>query len=108
LESFDIEKYGPVFENHPYFPERTNTEFVKVDDRHNIHMRVWERGTGETLACGTGCCACVVAMNLCELGDGEINVNVLGGVIKCEWDKDLNTVFMTGPATTVFEGQIEL
>nr|WP_330369684.1 diaminopimelate epimerase [Butyrivibrio sp. FCS014] len=108
LASFDIEAYGPHFENHEYFPNRTNTEFVKIDDRNNVHMRVWERGTGETLACGTGCCATAVACILNGLTDNEITVHVLGGDIKCSWDGTASSpVIMEGPAVTVFEGVLE-
>ncbi len=108
LASFDIEAYGPYFENHEYFPNRTNTEFVKIDDRNNVHMRVWERGTGETLACGTGCCATAVACILNGLTDNEITVHVLGGDIKCSWDGTASSpVIMEGPAVTVFEGVLE-
>ncbi len=109
LDSFDIEKIGPKFENHKFFPRRINTEFVKIDDRNNVHMRVWERGTGETLACGTGCCATAVACILNHLTDNEVTVHVLGGDIKISWDgKADSSVFMEGPATTVFEGEIEI
>ena len=108
LESFDIEEFGPHFENHEYFPNRTNTEFVTIDDRNNVHMRVWERGTGETLACGTGCCATAVACILNGLTDNEITVHVLGGDIKCSWDGNgASPVIMEGPAVTVFEGDLE-
>ena len=106
IKAFDIESVGPLFENHEFFPNRTNTEFVVVDDARNVHMRVWERGTGETLACGTGCCATAVACVLNGKTEDEITVHVLGGDIICKWDRELNTVFMTGPATTVFEGEI--
>ena len=106
IKTFDIESVGPLFENHEFFPNRTNTEFVVVDDARNVHMRVWERGTGETLACGTGCCATAVACVLNGKTEDEITVHVLGGDIICKWDRELNTVFMTGPATTVFEGEI--
>ncbi|MBE5835876.1 MAG: diaminopimelate epimerase [Butyrivibrio sp.] len=106
IKAFDIESVGPLFENHEFFPNRTNTEFVVVDDARNVHMRVWERGTGETLACGTGCCATAVACVLNDKTEDEITVHVLGGDIICKWDRELNTVFMTGPATTVFEGEI--
>ena len=109
LDSFDIEKIGPQFENHPYFPNRVNTEFVTIDDRNNVHMRVWERGTGETLACGTGCCATVVACILNGLTDNTVNVHVLGGIVTCSWNKDANSpVIMEGPATTVFEGVMSI
>lgn len=108
MTDFDIEKAGPYFENHERFPERTNTEFVRVIDKNNVQMRVWERGTGETLACGTGCCATTVACVLNGLTDTKVNVKVLGGEILCEWDRDANLVYMTGPAATVFEGSIEV
>lgn len=109
LDSFDIEHIGPQFENHEYFPNRTNTEFVKVDDRGNVHMRVWERGTGETLACGTGCCATTVACILNGHTDSTVNVHVLGGIVTCTWDGNPDSsVIMEGPATTVFEGMIEI
>ena len=109
LDSFDIEKIGPKFENHKFFPRRINTEFVKIDDRNNVHMRVWGRGTVETLACGTGCCATAVACILNHLTDNEVTVHVLGGDIKISWDgKADSSVFMEGRATTVFEGEIEI
>ena len=109
LSNFDIEAVGPLFENHSVFPNRTNTEFVKIDDKNNVHMRVWERGTGETLACGTGCCATTVACILNGLTANEVTVHVLGGDIKCSWDKKPESpVIMEGPATTVFEGEIEI
>ena len=109
LEEFDIEKIGPRFENHEFFPRRVNTEFVKIDDKNNVHMRVWERGTGETLACGTGCCATGVACVLNGLTDNNVTVHVLGGEVKVFWNGELTSpVIMEGPATTVFEGEIEL
>lgn len=100
-----IGQIGPDFENHEIFPNRTNTEFVEILDRKTVNMRVWERGTGETLACGTGCCATVVAAVLNGLTDRKATVNVLGGAIEIEWDEKTNHVFMTGPAATVFEGE---
>lgn len=106
VEGLDLEKIGPYFENHHVFPNRTNTEFVKILDRQNVKMRVWERGTGETLACGTGCCATVVACILNGLTEDEVTVHVLGGKIKIFWDRKENLVYMTGPAQTVFEGEI--
>ena len=106
LKDFEIEKIGPFFESHERFPERVNTEFVRVIDRQTVQMRVWERGTGETLACGTGCCAIAVACVLNGLTDNKITIQVLGGEIVCEWDQEKNLVFMTGPATTVFVGEI--
>lgn len=108
IRNFEIEKKGPHFENHPRFPERINTEFVRVMDRKSVQMRVWERGTGETLACGTGCCATVVACVLNGLTDTKVTVKVLGGEILCEWDRTKNIVYMTGPAETVFDGEITL
>ena len=106
VEHLKIEEIGPHFENHERFPKRINTEFVKILDRQNVQMRVWERGTGETLACGTGCCATVVACVLNGLTDETVTVKLLGGEIKITWDREANLVYMTGPATTVFEGEI--
>ena len=104
LSSFEIEKIGPLFENHVRFPQRTNTEFVRVIDRSHIEMRVWERGAGETLCCGTGCCASVVACVLNDRTDTEVNVSVTGGELSIKWDRKSNHIFMTGPAETVFTG----
>ena len=106
VEKLEIEKIGPYFENHTRFPNRTNTEFVKVLDKSNVQMRVWERGTGETLACGTGCCATAVACILNRFTENEVTVHVLGGKIKIFWDRETNLIYMTGPAETVFEGEI--
>lgn len=105
VERLDIEKIGPYFENHECFPKRINTEFVKVIDRTHVQMRVWERGTGETLACGTGCCATVVACILNGLTDETVTVKLLGGELQIAWDRTENLVYMTGPAKTVFEGE---
>jgi len=99
-----IEEIGPYFENHERFPNRTNTEFVKVLDESHVEMRVWERGSGETLACGTGCCATAVACVLNGFTDNHVFVKVLGGEIEIEWDRESNLIYMTGPATTVYEG----
>jgi len=107
-DTLDIEKIGPYFENHERFPKRTNTEFVRIMDRNNIKMRVWERGTGETLACGTGCCASAVASILNGHTDDKVTVHVLGGDINIEWNRETNHIFMTGPAKIVFEGEIAL
>ena len=106
-DTLKIEELGPKFEDHVRFPERINTEFVKVLDRKNVKMRVWERGTGETLACGTGCCATAVASILNGLTDDEITVHVRGGDINVKWDKETNHIFMTGPAEFVFDGETE-
>lgn len=110
VENLDIAKIGPLFENHIDFPDRINTEFVKVIDRHTLQMRVWERGSGETLACGTGACAVAVASTLNGLVDEDvpITVKLLGGDLKILWNRQENLVYMTGPATTVFEGEIDL
>ena len=101
-----LEKIGPLFENHVRFPKRVNTEFVKVLDENTVEMRVWERGTGETLACGTGACATVVACVLNGLTKEQVTVKLLGGNLQIQWDRESNLVYMTGPATTVFEGEI--
>jgi diaminopimelate epimerase len=108
VKSLPLEKIGPEFEHHPMFPDRINTEFIHVVDRNHIEMRVWERGSGETLACGTGACASVVACILNGHTDQEIYVKLLGGELKIRYDETKNTVFMTGPAVTVFEGEIDL
>ena len=107
-KAVDIEKIGPSFEHHKAFPERTNTEFIRVADRKNIYMRVWERGTGETLACGTGACASAVATMLNGLCDRKVTVHLLGGDLFIEWDEKENVVYMTGPAVTVFTGDYPL
>ena len=107
-DTVGLEYIGPLIENHRLFPKRTNTEFVKVIDRKNVRMRVWERGTGETLACGTGCCATAVACVLNGLTDRKITVHVLGGDIDIEWDEKDNHIYMTGPAVTVFTGEVEI
>lgn len=108
VKGLDIEKIGPKFENHERFPKRINTEFVRVIDRKTVEMRVWERGSGETLACGTGACAVAVASILNGLTDNEVTIQLLGGDLKIEWDREANKVYMTGPATTVFDGEIEI
>lgn len=107
-KAVDIEKIGPSFEHHEVFPERTNTEFIRVADRQNIYMRVWERGTGETLACGTGACASAVATMLNGMCDRKVTVHLLGGDLVIEWDEKENVVYMTGPAVTVFTGDYPL
>ena len=108
IDNLDIEKIGPEFEHHEYFPNRVNTEFVEVLDRHTVRMRVWERGSGETLACGTGACAVAVACVLNGLTENEITVKLLGGDLLIQWDRQSNTVFMTGPAETVFDGELRV
>lgn len=106
LSKFPIEEIGPKFENHVCFPNRINTEFVRIDDRKNVHMRVWERGAGETWACGTGACAVAVACILNGFTDNHVTVHLLGGDLDIVWDKNDNHVYMTGEAVTVFEGEI--
>ena len=108
VKTFPIEKIGPKFENHPMFPDRVNTEFVQILNRHEVNMRVWERGSGETLACGTGTCATVVACVLNGLTDDEVTVHLLGGDLFIKYDRENDTVWMTGPAVIAFEGTIEL
>lgn len=108
VDGLEIEKIGPHFENHARFPRRTNTEFVQVIDQNHVKMRVWERGTGETLACGTGCCATAVSCVLNGLTKRHVTVQVLGGELAIDWDEYSNHVFMTGPAEFVFEGEIEM
>lgn len=108
LQYLDIEKIGPAFENHGVFPDRINTEFVTVIDRNTVRMRVWERGSGETLACGTGACAVAVASALNGYTEDEVTVQLLGGDLKIQWDRNANTVYMTGPATVVFDGEIQI
>lgn len=109
VESLDLEKIGPDYENHPLFPERVNTEFAKIIDDHTVMMRVWERGSGETWACGTGACACAVACvkNGFFPYDKEITVKLRGGDLYITYKND-NTVLMRGPAETVFTGSIEI
>lgn len=107
-DSLEIEKLGPKFENHPLFPKRTNTEFAKIIDRKTIKMRVWERGAGETLACGTGACATLVAASLSDLTDDEVDLVLLGGTLHIRWDKENNNIYMTGPAQFVFDGVITI
>lgn len=108
VKHLDIEKIGPEFEHHPMFPDRVNTEFAHVIDRHTVEMRVWERGSGETLACGTGACATAVASVLNGYTEDEVTVKLLGGDLKIFWDRKENNVYMTGSATTVFDGEIAL
>lgn len=108
VKGLEIEKIGPKFENNEIFPDRVNTEFVHVIDRNTVEMRVWERGSGETLACGTGACAVAVSSILNGLTEDEVTVKLLGGNLKIFWDRQINKVFMTGSATTVFDGEIML
>ncbi|NLK99435.1 MAG: diaminopimelate epimerase [Clostridiales bacterium] len=106
VEDLPLTTIGPLFENHTMFPDRVNTEFVQVINRGHISMRVWERGSGETLACGTGACAAAVACILSNLTDDELRVTLLGGDLYISYDKSTNLVYMTGPAVTVFDGEV--
>lgn len=106
VANFEIEKYGPTIEVDGYFPKKTNVEFIEKVDTNHIKMRVWERGSGETLACGTGACASVVASILNGFTDRKVVVELLGGNLEIEWNEDDNHVYMTGPATMVFEGEL--
>ncbi len=108
VQGLDIEKIGPKFENHERFPNRINTEFARVIDRNTVEMRVWERGSGETLACGTGACAVAVASILNGLTEDKVTVKLLGGDLQIEWDRENNKIYMTGPAEVSFEGEIEI
>lgn len=108
VKDLDIESVGPYFEKHRAFPESVNTEFVRVIDHNTVEMRVWERGSGETLACGTGACAVAVACVLNGYTQEHVTVRLLGGDLKIFWDREENLVYMTGPAEVVFDGEIEL
>ena len=108
VKGLEIEKIGPKFENHERFPDRINTEFAHVIDRNTVEMRVWERGSGETLACGTGACAVAVASILNGLTEDKVTVRLLGGDLQIEWDRVENKVYMTGPAEVSFDGEIRL
>ena len=101
-----LETIGPKFEHHAWFPRRINTEFVEVLNPHEVNMRVWERGAGETLACGTGACASAVACILNHMTENEITLHLVGGDLRVQWDRDKNRIYMTGPATVVFDGEI--
>lgn len=108
VKGLDIEKIGPKFENHERFPKRINTEFARVIDRQTVEMRVWERGSGETLACGTGACAVAVSSILNGLTDHKVTIQLLGGDLQIEWDQEADRVYMTGLAATVFDGEIDI
>ena len=107
-DSFPVCELGPRFENHPHFPNRTNTEFIQVLDRKSLKMRVWERGTGETLACGTGACASAAAAVLKGLCDREVTIHLLGGDLQIRLDEESGHVFMTGEAREAFSGEVEV
>ncbi len=108
VSDMEIDRIGPFFENHARFPKRVNTEFVRVIDRNHVEMRVWERGSGETLACGTGSCATVAACVLNGLTDTIVTVKLLGGELLIEWDREEDLIYMTGPASIVYEGEYNI
>ena len=105
-EKFDVEKYGKVLEIDKAFPNKTNVEFIQFVDKNHVKMRVWERGAGETLACGTGACATAVACYLNGKTDRNVEVELLGGKLLIEWNEENNHIYMIGPAVTVFEGEL--
>ena len=106
VRSFPLESIGPLFEKHELFPEGVNTEFVNIIDKEHLRMRVWERGSGETLACGTGACAVAVASYLNGFTGRNVDIELMGGHLEIAYDEATNHVFMTGPATEVFSGEI--
>ncbi len=108
VKDLPMEEIGPLFEKHSVFPNRTNTEFIEVLSDTEVNMRVWERGSGETLACGTGACASAVACVLNHKTQDTITLHLLGGDLKVKWDRDTNKVYMTGPAKVVFDGEVEI
>lgn len=108
VDRYPVEVVGPKIENHKAFPRRINAEFAQIVDRNTIRMRVWERGSGETLACGTGACATLVASVLNGLTERKARLQLLGGNLEIEWNEKDGNVYMTGPATTVFQGEIEV
>ena len=108
LANYPVHKIGPLLEKHPIFPQKANIEFARVITPDQIQMRVWERGAGETLACGTGACATLVAAALAGRSNNIATLQLLGGTLQIQWNKENNHVYMTGPAVTVYEGEIEL
>ena len=108
VRGMDLAVVGPYFETHETFPKRVNTEFVNVLDRQHLRMRVWERGSGETLACGTGACAVCAAAVMNGLTDEKVEIELRGGILTVEYNRASETIYMTGPATTVFEGDIDV
>lgn len=108
VASLELHKIGHAYEHHPLFPQRTNTEYIEVVDRKTLKMRVWERGAGETLACGTGACASLVAAVLTGKAERSATLKLLGGDLNIRWDEETGHVFMTGPAEFVFDGEIDI
>jgi diaminopimelate epimerase len=107
-QSVPLEEYGPLIENHNLFPNRTNVEFIQIMDQNNIKMRVWERGAGETMACGTGASASAVVSSLIGMTKRKVTVHLPGGKLLIEWSEKDNHVYITGPAITVFYGRVEI
>lgn len=107
VKEFPLERIGPLMENHPLFPRRINAEFVEIVSRTHLKMRVWERGAGETMACGTGACAVLVASCLNGLSERKAMVELLGGNLTIEWNEENNRVYKTGPAVSVFKGFLD-
>ena len=107
VDWLNLEEIGPAFENHPMFPERVNTEFVQVVDEHTLKMRVWERGSGETLACGTGSSASLAAAVVCGKSAARVKMLLRGGELEIEWNRVENLIYMTGPAVKVFDGTFD-
>jgi diaminopimelate epimerase len=108
LESLELEKIGPKFEHHSFFPDRVNTEFIQVVSPTELNMRVWERGSGETWACGTGACAAAVAAILNNKSERRVTIHLRGGDLEIEWREEDKHVYMTGAAEEVFEGTIQI
>ena len=108
VSSVSLEQYGPLVENNSLFPNRTNVEFIEIIDESNIKMRVWERGAGETMACGTGASASAVASALHRVTGRRVTVHLPGGKLRIHWSEKDNHVYMTGPAVKVFDGTIDL
>ncbi|HEY8499844.1 MAG TPA: diaminopimelate epimerase [Clostridia bacterium] len=108
VSEFPVGKVGPEIEKHPLFPEKINAEFVEVINSKRLKMRVWERGTGETMACGTGACAVLVASSLNGVSERKATVELLGGNLEIEWNESNNRVYMTGPATLAFTGELHI
>lgn len=108
VKSLKLEEIGPKFETHERFPDRVNTEFVRIIDKETLEMRVWERGSGETMACGTGACAVAVAAALNGFAGRSVMVRLLGGDLRIDWSEKDNCVYMTGPAAEVFQGEVDL
>ena len=106
--ALDFERIGPAFENHPVFPARVNTEFIQILDEHTLKMRVWERGSGETFACGTGASAALAVTAKLGLCADEADLILRGGTLHIEWDRETDLLYMTGPATFVFDGEVEI